>query len=249
MHVPRDHDTDLGGTDGRFPRTRHSALVAAKSSDPETRRHAFETICAAYWKPVYQYVRLRWNASNDDAKELTQGFLMRAFERDYFQRYDPARAAFRTFLRVCLDRYVAHEREAAQRLKRGGDALALDVDDLDESLVASDPKLDADFHREWTRALFEAAVERFRARCESRDKQVAYELFDRYDLKGPDLPVSPTYEALAAEFGVSASQVTNHLAWARREFKDALLSELRSTCVDDDEFHAEARALLGIDPS
>jgi RNA polymerase sigma factor (sigma-70 family) len=242
-------DTDIGGSDGRFPRTRHSALVAARSADPATRRQAFETICAAYWKPAYQYVRRRWNASNDDAKELTQGFLMRAFERDYFQRYEPSRAAFRTFLRVCLDRYVANERQAAQREKRGGDARALDVDDLDESLQAADPALDAEFHREWTRAVFEAAVERLSARCAARQKQVAFQIFERYDLKGPDLPAAPTYAALAAEFETSASQVTNHLAWARREFKDALLSELRSTCVDDDEFQAEARALLGIDPS
>ncbi len=242
-------DTDIGGSDGRFPRTRHSALVAAQSADPSMRRQAFETICAAYWKPAYHYVRRRWNASNDDAKELTQGFLMRAFERDYFRRYDPSRAAFRTFLRVCLDRYVAGERQAAQRDKRGGDARALDLDELDESLHAADPELDAEFHREWTRAVFEAAVERLSARCDARDKRVAFRIFERYDLKGPDLSAPPTYAALAAEFGTSTAQVTNHLAWARREFKDALLSELRSTCVDDDEFQAEARALLGIDPA
>ena len=45
----------------RFPPTRWSVIDAARSSDEAERVRAMDTLCAAYWKPVYKYVRLRWN--------------------------------------------------------------------------------------------------------------------------------------------------------------------------------------------
>ena len=57
-----------------------------------------------------------------DAQDLTQGFFLRAFEKDFFAAYDPAKGRFRTFLRACLDRHLANEHDAARALKRGGGA-------------------------------------------------------------------------------------------------------------------------------
>jgi hypothetical protein len=37
--------------------TRHSLVVAAQSNDPATRSWAIEAIAAAYWRPVYKYMR------------------------------------------------------------------------------------------------------------------------------------------------------------------------------------------------
>ena len=45
----------------------------------------------------------------------------RCLDCDYTERrFDPARARFRTFLRVCLDGFVVNEHKAASRIKRGG---------------------------------------------------------------------------------------------------------------------------------
>ena len=248
MTARRDPDTRHGGEGGRFPLTRHSAVIAARSADVETRRRAFELLGDAYWKPVYKYVRVRWRASNEDAKELTQGFLARAFEKDYFAAYDPSRARFRTFLRTCLERYVATERESDARLKRGGGAthvpLGVERDGTSASLeVASEDDLERYFHREWVRTLFERAIESFRASAAADGKAVQCALFERYDLAGEG--ERPTYAALAREHSIPESQVTNHLAWARREFRRILLANLRAISASDDEFRAEARALFG----
>ena len=59
-------------------------------------------------------------AGPEDAQDLTQEFFTRAFEREYLSRYDPAKARFRTFVRTCLDGFLANEDKAAARLKRGG---------------------------------------------------------------------------------------------------------------------------------
>ena len=45
------------------------------------------------------------------------------------------------------------------------------------------------------------------------------------------------------------TDVTNELAWARRAFREIVLARLREVCASDEEFRAEARDLLGIDPA
>src|SRR5829696_6803644 len=116
-----DPDTDMGGAQHRFPVTNQSAIILARSADHVVRQRAFETILAGYWKPVYKYVRLKWQASNEDAKDLTQGFFANAFEKNHFANYDAGKASFQTFLRTCLDGFVSNERKAGRRLKRGGE--------------------------------------------------------------------------------------------------------------------------------
>ena len=43
-------DTAIGGVDARFPATRMSVVEQARSSDPEERRIAFDTLVRGYWK-------------------------------------------------------------------------------------------------------------------------------------------------------------------------------------------------------
>src|SRR3954468_12731714 len=103
-----------------FPATRYSIVTAIRSARPDDRRAALDVLVPAYWKPVFKYVRLKWHASPEDAADLTQGFFLRAFEKEFFAGFDRARARFRTFLRTCLDGFVANARKAEGRLKRGG---------------------------------------------------------------------------------------------------------------------------------
>src|ERR671934_1511920 len=103
-----------------FPLTRHSVMRSLGSEHAEVRRAAFDALAAAYWKPVFKYVRLKWRAGADEAADLTQAFFLRAYEKAFFTRFDPAKARFRTYLRTCLDRFVANVRQERRRLKRGG---------------------------------------------------------------------------------------------------------------------------------
>ena len=106
-------DTTMGGSGKRFPETRHSLVRDAGDPDPEVRRRALGVLIASYWKPVYKCLRIHWRVSNEDAKDLTQGFFASLLESPTLARFDPARAKFRTYLRTCLERYVANERKAA----------------------------------------------------------------------------------------------------------------------------------------
>jgi RNA polymerase sigma factor (sigma-70 family) len=241
------------GAGRAFPATRHSLLMAARSGDPEVRRRAFGVLVASYWKPVYKYLRLRWRQSGEDAEDLTQGFFARAFEKGFFDRFDPERARFRTFLRTCLDAYAGNARAAAARLKRGGavETLSLDFATAEGELrlqpAAADGDMEEYFHREWVRSVFTTAVDALRRQAEARGRSLAFEVFRRYDLEGADGAARPTYAELGRALGLPATQVTNHLAAMRREFRRLVLDALREQCATDGEYRAEARGLLGVE--
>lgn len=234
-------------TGGPFPATRISAILALRSGQAEERRRAREQLAQVYWKPVYKYIRLKWNRAPDDAADLTQGFFLRVFAEDFFVDYDPARARFRTFLRTCLDRYIQREDAASSRLKRGGDAemIPLDTAGVEAELrAASGGAPDEIFERDWVQSLFALAVSGLREHCQARDRALSAQLFVEYDLG--EGPTRPTYADLAAAHGVTVETITNHLAYARREFRRVVLELLRELTASDAEFRDEARALLGI---
>ena len=89
-----DPDTAIGGVVDRFPETRHSLLEAAGAGG-RIAADALEAIAAVYWKPVYKFVRYKFRKSNEDAKDLTQAFFASALERNFFERFDPARRLVR----------------------------------------------------------------------------------------------------------------------------------------------------------
>jgi RNA polymerase sigma-70 factor (ECF subfamily) len=72
-----------GAAGGGFPATRWSAVVAARSADPAERRRAFDRIVSVYWRPVYKYIRARWQKPGPDAQDLTQEFFARVIEKDF----------------------------------------------------------------------------------------------------------------------------------------------------------------------
>ena len=230
-----------------FPVTRHSVVGSLGSEEPDVRRAAFDALATAYWKPVFKYVRLKWSAEPEEAADLTQAFFLRAFEKSYFTSFDPAKGKFRTFLRTCLDRFVANTRQESRRLKRGGDVEFVPFDfaaaehELQQQHVGNAAQeLDAFFHREWLRSLFGVAVDRLRALCDENGRSVRSTLFERYDLADED-STRPTYASLAGELDVSVIDVTNELAAARRDFRRLVLTVLREQCATDEEFENEAR--------
>jgi RNA polymerase sigma factor (sigma-70 family) len=242
-------DTHIGGAGSAFPSTRWSLIVAARSPEVEERQRALDLLIAAYWKPVYKYIRLRWNKPNEDAKDLTQEFFSRLLEKDFLDSFNPERARLRTFLRVCVDRFLANEEKAAHRLKRGGDLqfMSLDFESAEGEIrqidIPAPEQMDDFFTREWIRSVFTLAVERLRSECEQRGKHAHFRLLELYDIDegGREL----TYEEVAKQFGLKASDVTNYLAYARREFRRIVLEQLRNMTASEEEFRREARTLLG----
>jgi hypothetical protein len=243
-----NEDKSNNGGD-RFPLTRWSVLDAARSADEAERTRAMDTLCAAYWKPVYKYVRLRWNRPTDDA----QDFFVQIIERGLLEKFAPSKSRLRTYLRVCVDSFVMNEDKAAKRLKRGGSVSHVTLDfagaeeelggaTMDPASIPSSESLEDFFEKEWIRGLFELAVEDLRKHCGANERERTFRLFEEYDLAGDE---SISYDKLAEEYGIAVTDVTNALAWARREFRRGALERLREICGSDEEFQREARAVFG----
>src|SRR3982074_1698239 len=186
-----EEDFQPGGD--RFPATRRSVIEAARSIDAEERERALEALCAAYWKPVYKYVRWRWNRPAEAAQDLTQGFFAELLERELLDKFDPQKSRLRTYLRVCVDSFVMNEDKAGRRHKRGGNVphVALDFTAAEEELgataidpaqIASPESLEEFFEKEWVRSLFALAVDDLRELCADREGDRTFRLFEHYDL-------------------------------------------------------------------
>ena len=215
-----------------FPDTRQSALLRLHDGDESVRRQSYDVIIAAYWSPVQSYLRKRWNQTEEDAADLTQAFFSSSLEKGTLISYDPAKAAFRTYLRTCLDRFTINSRKRDRRQQR----VPLDFD-----LPGTGEPLEAMFEREWIRSLFSQAVEDLRASGDD----VRFRVFEAYDLNETGSRL--TYAQLAEQFGTTPDRITNYLAAMRRDFRKAVLARLRELTATEREFRSEARVILGID--
>jgi RNA polymerase sigma factor (sigma-70 family) len=227
-----DSDTAIGGPHDRFPSTQHSLLEAAAAAGLPN--EALERVIALYWKPVYRFVRLKFHKENEDAKDLTQGFFTTALQRDFFARFDPEKASFRTYLRMAVERFAANQHAAANRLKRGGD---VEFEPVEEQAAATESPEEV-FEREWQRQLFALALEDLRTHCEEHGKQLQLLIFEAYDLAGGE---RPSYAAMAAQHGIPETSVTNHLAWARRMLRGFVTERLRGVTSGERELRKEMR--------
>ncbi len=226
-----DPDTAIGGPRARFPSTQLSLLEATAAG---LSSEALDQVIALYWKPVYHFIRLKFRTNNEDAKDLTQGFFAAALQRDFFARFDPVKASFRTYLRMAVERFAANEHAAAKSLKRGGD---VKFETVGEQSAATESPEQA-FEREWQRQLFSLALNDLSAHCKRLGKQLQFSVFQAYDLADGE---RPSYAELAVRHGISETSVTNYLAWARRLLRGFVTERLRGTTSGPQELHQEMR--------
>jgi RNA polymerase sigma factor (sigma-70 family) len=226
-----DRDTAIGGPHDHFPSTQVSLLEAAAAG---LASEALDRVIAVYWKPVYRYIRLKFRKDNEDAKDLTQGFFAVALQRDFFARFDPAKASFRTYVRMAVERFAANQHAAANRKKRGGD---IEFETLDQP-VAETESPEKVFEREWQRQLFCLALNDLRAHCDETGKELQFRVFQDYDLAEDQ---HPSYAELAVRHGIPETSVTNYLAWARRMLLGFVTERVRGTTSGPRELREEMR--------
>lgn len=235
----------------RFPATRWSAIRASAEVGAVTRQQGFARLVAAYWRPVYVYLRLRHRSSDSDAHDLTQSFFAQWWEQNTIASFDPARARFRTFVRLCVDRHLIDHRRSESAKKRGGEWEQVDVDlaQLERDAALIDPALHADperlFEAEWVRSLLQQALGELRASYASHSKELDLALFDEYELAGGE---RPTYSDLAARHRVPVTTVTNRLAAVRRALRATLAECLRALTATEEEYRDEAHRIFGVHP-
>ena len=232
----------MSASDGFFATTRWTLIRAAGASADD----ALETLCAAYWFPLYAYVR-RHGFSKEDAEDLTQTFFAKLLERQDFVRLKQENGRFRAFLLAALKNFLSNERDRAGCQKRGGNIthFSLDWQSADSQFQVADGGQippDAAYDREWAVALLERVISKLRAESVAEGKAERFEQLKSYLTVGKgEIPYATAAATLALDEG--AVRVAVHRL--RKRYRELLKNEVADTLSDPAMVDEELAVLLG----
>jgi RNA polymerase sigma-70 factor (ECF subfamily) len=227
-----------------FPRTRWSVVLAARERYSPESFSALESICKAYWYPLYVYVR-RSGQSAHDAQDLTQAFFARLLEKHWLDAADPEKGRLRTFLITALKHFLSKEwrREAAQ--KRGGAREHVPFDTvLAEKMYSGEAPgavpLDEAFDRQWALTLLDLTLKRLQAEFEMAGKPKDFEV-----LKGSLVAARGAidYDILAAQLSINPGAARVAVHRLRKRFREIYREEIFQTLAKNVDLESELRHL------
>ncbi|MBN1360117.1 MAG: sigma-70 family RNA polymerase sigma factor [Sedimentisphaerales bacterium] len=240
----REDYTGIGGVQEAFLTTHWSFIDEISTDQTDQNRALIELLLVRYWKPVYCYLRRR-GYSNEDAKDLTQGFFQEVvLGRKLVAKADQTKGRFRSFLLVALNRYVINveQEQAARKRAPSGRLVSLDLAGMEEvpqAMTALTPE-DA-FTYAWVSALLEQVLEDVQAGCERDGKRLHWQVFHDRLLQpvlqgGP----APALENICNEYGLAdPATASNMIVTVKRRFRTALAERLRDSVMSDEEAEAE----------
>ena len=232
-----------------LPQTRWSVVARAGDRDVETWTAALEAITRLYRPVLVRHLVSRWRVSPDRAEDLVQTFLLeKIVDQNVLRQASPQKGRFRSFLLKVFSNFVIgqlRQQQAHKRRPSSQDAARLD--DLPE-LPSGEAPLSDSFDALWARQVLARTVERIREECQTKERQVLWDVLEARIL-GPvfgDSPPMP-YEELVAKFGLrSPSEASNLLITAKRMFARVLREVVRETVSDEAEVEAEIMDLKRI---
>jgi RNA polymerase sigma-70 factor (ECF subfamily) len=222
-------------------------LTATRKDAPESAA-ALESLCRAYWYPLYAYVR-RCGQSPHDAQDLTQEFFCRLLEKRWLDSADREKGKLRTFLIVALKNFMSNEWRRASAQRRGGGQTPVPFDtEFAESRYAADhsAQLDADesFDKQWALTLLDSTVNRLRAEFIAAGKPGDFEALKDCLMAERG---AIDYAAVAKRLGGSEGAARVAIHRLRKRFRDVYREEISQTLADganlEEELHYLAAAL------
>lgn len=230
-----------------FKTTHWSVVLRVGATSESAAQQALEELCRAYWFPLYAYVR-RQGHRPEDAQDLTQEFFSRFLERGSFERADPDRGRFRTYLLTCLKRFLNEEWRRANRQKRGGGQFAVPCDLHEaETRLAVVPcdqmSPDRLYDRRWVEALLERVLLRLRQDYEATGRTQVYAQLQQF-LWGAQSEIS--YHEMGRRLQMNEGAVKVAVHRLRQRYRELLREEVSHTVERPDEVEAELRHMLGV---
>jgi RNA polymerase sigma-70 factor (ECF subfamily) len=244
---------------GVFATTRWSMVLSAGDlSEEEQKGHnALSELCRTYWRPIFSFV-CRRGYSPEDAQDLTQDFFVMIFRNNWFQRADPNRGRFRSFLLKSLVNFLNNETERSHAQKRGGEMKFISWDEWmaaapsqvslpDKALDSLPPEILFDLR--WAATVVEQTLRRLREECESKGRLRLFEALSGF-LTGERADTS--YNELSATLGIPDSAVKKQLYNMRQRYRWLLRDEVAHTVENpadvDDEIRHLCAALANANP-
>lgn len=208
---------------------------------------ALAELCRIYWYPLYVFAR-RSGLTVADAEDATQGFLTRVIEKDYIARARSEQGTLRSFLLRGLKNYLANERKARHRLKRGGNQETLSLDFiLAEKRYQQEPAEAAQspdylFERRWATTVLDSVFATLKHEYRARDKSAIYEALK--PTLGGTRSGAQTYASVARDLGMTEGAVKLAAYRMRQRFREILRMQVAQTVQSEEEVNEEILALF-----
>lgn len=229
-----------------FLTTRWTMVMRARGDAPEARA-ALGDLCEIYWTPVYRFLR-REGRGDDDCRELTQEFFSQLLAKDAIGSADPGKGRFRSYLLGALKHFLANDRRATGRQKRGGDAV---IESLEAGESGTSPGMeladpggtasDAWFDRHWALAVMERGLDAVRGAFEISGKGPQFEVLKPWLMGDGD---GLTQSQAAAELGMTDGAVKVAIHRLRQKFGEAIRQEIADTVDTEAEIAGELSYLI-----
>lgn len=247
MRKPSPDDEAPDPAIRRFQTTRWSLIVAARDGDRAEADEAMAALCAAYWYPIYAFVR-RKGYDAEAAEDLVQGLFARLLERKQLVAVAREKGKFRSYLMAACSHYLANRADHDRAKKRGGGRAAIPIDRLGargryDREPSHDLTAERLFDRRWALTLLDHVLARLEAEMEAAGKTRPFEALRPALLGGSErIP----YAEVAAALGVSEEAARAAAHRLRRRYREILRDEVARTLDDPADVDGEIRDLFSI---
>jgi RNA polymerase sigma factor (sigma-70 family) len=232
------------------PPPSHSAFVTTQwtrvleaRGDSSDAKAALSDLCAAYYAPVFAFVRR--NAPNENAaRDLTQEFFARLLGGSSLQP-DPRRGRFRSYLLAAVKNFLADMRDRERAAKRGGGQapLPLETDTSHGAQFAdlSIPSPDVEFDHKWALTVLNRAMDVLSGEHAEPEQAKQFDTLKPW-LTGDTEDISQADAARVLGCSESTAKVAIHRL--RRRFRELVKSEIRQTMNDPAQVADELACLI-----
>ncbi len=227
-----------------FPTTSWT-IVAAAGRHSTGSPDALAKLCAAYWFPVYAFIR-RKGYRREQAEDLCQEFFAWILERGALAAARRERGRFRSFLLATAGNFLANEWDREHAQKRGGGASPLPLDfESGDVRYCREPfhefTPEALFDRQWAMTILELALARLQ---EEQKRRGHTEQFERLRAFLTEDNVRGSYEEIAADLKIGVPALRTALHRLRRRYSELIREEIAAIVADPNEVEDEIRFLL-----
>ncbi len=234
-------------SDAWFGTTHWSVVLSAQARNSPASDQALESLCRAYWPPLYAFVRHQ-GTSPQDAEDLVQEFFSRLLAKDYLAAVDREKGRFRTFLIMAMKRFLANEWDRLRAQKRGGGQPTLPLDTtLAETLYQETAPLgltaQMTFDRQWAVTLLRQALDRLRSEQEVAGQGPQFQVLSGF--LTPEKDKVPFGE-IAAQLGVTEAAARMAVHRLRRRFRELFREEIAQTLAREEDIEEEIRYLVSV---
>ena len=206
---------------------------------------ALETLCRAYWYPLYAFAR-REGCGPEEAQDLTQEFFSQLLANNFLETADPNRGRFRSFLLASFKHMMANERRDAARQKRGGAAVTFSLEALhpeERYGVESAPALTSAgvFERQWAEAVLARTLARLEAEFTGQALRFGELKTFLIDARG-----SAPFADVAARLGVTEPALKSVVHRMRRRYAQLFRDEVAQTVEQPAAVEEEIRHVFAV---